>query len=40
MTTYTAKAGQVENSWVLVDAQNKVLGRLASQIAMRLRPVA
>jgi len=37
MTTYTAKAGQVENSWVLVDAQNKVLGRLASQIAMRLR---
>jgi len=37
MTTYTAKAGQVENSWVLVDAQNKVLGRLASQIATRLR---
>src|SRR3989337_2750092 len=37
MTTYTAKAGQVENSWVHVDAQNKVLGRLASQIAMRLR---
>jgi large subunit ribosomal protein L13 len=37
MTTYTAKAGQVEQGWVLVDAQNKVLGRLASQIAMRLR---
>ena len=37
MTTYTARAGQVENSWVLVDAQNKVLGRLASQIATRLR---
>jgi len=37
MTTYTARAGQVENSWVLVDAQNKVLGRLASRIAMRLR---
>lgn len=37
MTTYTAKAGQVENRWVLVDAQNKVLGRLASQIATRLR---
>jgi large subunit ribosomal protein L13 len=37
MTTYTARAGQVENRWVLVDAQNKVLGRLASQIATRLR---
>ena len=37
MTTYTAKAGQVEQGWYVVDAQNKVLGRLASQIAMRLR---
>jgi large subunit ribosomal protein L13 len=37
MTTYTAKAGQVEQGWVVVDAQNKVLGRLASQIASRLR---
>jgi large subunit ribosomal protein L13 len=37
MTTYTAKAGQVEQAWVVVDAQNKVLGRLASQIALRLR---
>ena len=37
MTTYTAKAGAVEHGWYVVDAQNKVLGRLASQIAMRLR---
>lgn len=37
MTTYTAKAGQVKHDWVVVDAQNKVLGRLAAQIAMRLR---
>ena len=37
MTTYTAKAGQVEHGWFVVDAQNKVLGRLATQIAMRLR---
>ncbi|HZM34735.1 MAG TPA: 50S ribosomal protein L13 [Burkholderiales bacterium] len=37
MTTYTAKAGQVEQRWLLVDAQDKVLGRLASQIASRLR---
>jgi large subunit ribosomal protein L13 len=37
MKTYTAKVGEVEQQWVVVDAQNKVLGRLASQIAMRLR---
>ena len=37
MTTYTAKAGEVQHGWVIVDAQNKVLGRLASQIASRLR---
>ena len=37
MKTYTAKAGQVEHGWYVVDAQNKVLGRLAVQIASRLR---
>jgi large subunit ribosomal protein L13 len=37
MTTYTAKAGQIDQAWVVVDARDKVLGRLASQIAMRLR---
>ena len=37
MKTYTAKAGAVEQQWYLVDAQDKVLGRLASQIAKRLR---
>jgi len=37
MKTFTAKAQEVQHSWVLVDAQNKVLGRLAVQIAMRLR---
>ena len=37
MKTYTAKPGENQHSWVLVDAQNKVLGRLAVQIAMRLR---
>ncbi len=37
MTTFTAKAGQVQQSWYVVDAQGKVLGRLASQIASRLR---
>ena len=37
MTTYTAKAGEVQQGWVVVDAQGKVLGRLATQIAARLR---
>ena len=37
MTTYTAKAGEIQHGWYVVDAQGKVLGRLASQIAMRLR---
>ena len=30
-------AGQVEQRWVLVDARDKVLGRLAAKIASRLR---
>jgi len=37
MKTYTAKAGEVEQGWFVVDAQGKVLGRLAVQIATRLR---
>ena len=37
MTTYTAKTGEVRHGWYVVDAQNKVLGRLAAQIAARLR---
>ena len=37
MSTYTAKAGEIQHGWVLVDAQGKVLGRLATQIAARLR---
>lgn len=37
MTTYSAKTGEVQHGWYLVDAQDKVLGRLASQIAVRLR---
>jgi len=35
--TFTAKAHEIKHGWVVVDAQGKVLGRLASQIAMRLR---
>jgi len=37
MTTYSAKAGEVQHGWYVVDAQDKILGRLASQIAARLR---
>jgi large subunit ribosomal protein L13 len=37
MTTYTAKVGEIHQGWFVVDAQGKVLGRLATQIAARLR---
>ena len=37
MKTYSAKAEEIKRGWFLVDAQNKVLGRLATQIAARLR---
>ena len=37
MKTYSAKAEEMKSGWYLVDAQGKVLGRLASQIAARLR---
>jgi large subunit ribosomal protein L13 len=37
MKTYTAKAHEVVQDWYLVDAQNKVLGRLAAALAHRLR---
>jgi large subunit ribosomal protein L13 len=37
MKTYTAKASEVQHGWCVIDAQGKVLGRLAVQIATRLR---
>ncbi len=37
MKTYSAKPQEVEAKWYVVDAENVVLGRLASVIAMRLR---
>ncbi|HXK53709.1 MAG TPA: 50S ribosomal protein L13 [Hyphomicrobiales bacterium] len=37
MKTYSAKPAEVEKKWVLIDAENLVVGRLASLIAMRLR---
>ena len=37
MTTYSAKPSEIEKQWVLIDAKDLVVGRLASIIAMRLR---
>jgi large subunit ribosomal protein L13 len=37
MKTQFAKKGEAERKWLLVDAEGQVLGRLASQIAARLR---
>jgi large subunit ribosomal protein L13 len=37
MKTFSAKAHEVRRDWFLVDANGKTLGRLASEIARRLR---
>jgi large subunit ribosomal protein L13 len=37
MKTYSAKAGDVHQDWYVVDATDKTLGRLAAEIAHRLR---
>ena len=37
MKTFSAKAETVERDWFVVDASEKTLGRLASEIAHRLR---
>ncbi len=37
MKTYLAPVKEVQRKWYVVDAEQQVLGRLASEIAMRLR---
>ncbi|MCL2503167.1 MAG: 50S ribosomal protein L13 [Coriobacteriia bacterium] len=37
MGTYHAKPGEIEREWLLVDATDMVLGRLASEIAQILK---
>ncbi|MBS6535431.1 MULTISPECIES: 50S ribosomal protein L13 [Peptoniphilus] len=37
MKSYMAKANEVERKWYVIDAEGKVLGRLASEIASVLR---
>ena len=37
MKTFSAKPHEVNHDWVVIDAADKILGRLASEIAHRLR---
>jgi large subunit ribosomal protein L13 len=37
MRTYSPKPGEVESKWFVIDAEDKVLGRLASEAAKLLR---
>lgn len=37
MKTFSAKPAEVERGWYLVDASDKTLGRLATEVASRLR---
>jgi large subunit ribosomal protein L13 len=37
MKTYTAKPGEIERRWYVVDAEGQTLGRLATRIADQLR---
>ena len=37
MKTFVAKEQEVDKQWYVVDAESKILGRMATQIAVRLR---
>ena len=37
MKTFSAKPHEVNHDWIVIDAADKVLGRLATEIARRLR---
>ena len=37
MKTYSAKPGEVEKKWIVIDAAGLVVGRLATIIATRLK---
>lgn len=37
MKTYSVRAGEIERNWLVVDAQDQVLGRLATRVAAILR---
>ncbi len=37
MKTFSAKGHEVQRDWVVIDATDKILGRVASEVARRLR---
>ncbi len=37
MKTFSAKPADVVHEWFVIDATDKVLGRVASEVALRLR---
>ena len=37
MKTFSAKPGEIDKKWIVIDASGLVVGRLASIVAMRLR---
>lgn len=37
MSTYVPKAGEVEKAWLVIDAEDKILGRVAAEAAHLLR---
>ena len=37
MSTYSPKASEIERAWVLIDAEGRVLGRLATEVSRILR---
>jgi large subunit ribosomal protein L13 len=37
MKTFSAKPAEVKRDWYVIDAEGKTLGRLASEVALRLR---
>ena len=37
MKTFSAKASEVQRNWFVIDATDKVLGRVATEVAHRLR---
>ena len=37
MKTFSAKPAEVKREWYVIDATDKVLGRVATEIALRLR---
>ena len=37
MKTFSAKADEIKREWFIIDAENVILGRMATEIAKRLR---